>query len=479
MDWDLVIGLETHVQLNTNSKIFSNAPTFFTDDPNVNASIIELALPGTLPVLNKEVVNKSLLLGLALKAKINRTNVFDRKNYFYPDLPKAYQISQLKFPIIENGKLEILIDDNLKTINITRAHIEEDAGKSLHDKIIGMTAIDLNRSGIPLLEVVSEPELFSAIEAVSYAKALHRLVVWLGICDGNMSKGTFRMDANVSIKPKGSKELGTRCEIKNLNSFKFLEQAINYEYKRQIQVVESGSLVVQQTRLFNVNLGETIAMRDKEDAHDYRYFPDPDLYPIKITDEMLQNAIKKMPELPNEMSRRFVNEYSLTQYNANLITSNLAQARYFEKLVKFNIDPKLATNWILGVLTQYLNKYNININNCPIKEDRLSQLLNKIMQGALTNQLAKQIFEIMWNNDSSVDEIIRKEKIDQVNDQRQIEDIIDKVIIENEKSVNEVLLGKEKALNSLIGQVMKLTKGKVNPIQVKQLFKDKIKKNHA
>lgn len=474
MNWETVIGLEIHVQLNTRSKIFSGSSTAFGASPNSQANIVDCALPGALPVLNREVVNKAIKLGLALGATINRKNVFDRKNYFYPDLPKGYQISQLDLPIVEHGQLEIVVGDEIKTINVTRAHMEEDAGKSIHDEFAEYTGIDLNRAGTPLLEVVSEPEMRSAAEAVAYAKAMHTLVTWLDICDGNMAEGSFRIDANVSVRPKGQQEFGTRCEIKNLNSFRFLEQAINYEIERQIELIEDGGKVIQQTRLFDPNKGETRAMRSKEDAHDYRYFPDPDLLPVLITDDMLNAAKANMPELPQEMAARFIEQYEVSAYDARLLTANRTQADWFEQATSNSGHGKLVANWMLGEMSAALNKNGLDISESPINAERLAGLIRRIADNTLSNKLAKQVFEAMWSSDLSADDIIERDGLKQMTDSGAIEKIIDEVLANNQKSVEEFKSGKEKAFNALVGQVMKASRGKANPQQVQSLLRDKL-----
>ncbi len=474
MNWETVIGLEIHVQLNTRSKIFSGSSTAFGATPNSQANVVDCAMPGALPVLNREVVKKAIKLGLALGATINQKNVFDRKNYFYPDLPKGYQISQLDLPIVEHGQLEIVVGDEVKLINVTRAHMEEDAGKSIHDEFEEYTGIDLNRAGTPLLEVVSEPEMRSAADAVAYAKAMHTLVTWLDICDGNMAEGSFRIDANVSVRPKGQQEFGTRCEIKNLNSFRFLEQAINYEVQRQIELIEDGGKVVQQTRLFDPNKGETRAMRSKEDAHDYRYFPDPDLLPVFITEDMLNSTKASMPELPKEMAARFIKQYGVSDYDARLLTTSRLQADWFEQAANFCGQGKLLANWILGELSAALNKNSLDIAQSPINAERLAGLISRIADNTLSNKLAKQVFEAMWNTDLSADEIIERDGLKQMTDTDAIEKIIDEVLANNQKSVEEFKAGKEKAFNALVGQVMKASRGKANPQQVQTLLRNKL-----
>ncbi|MDO5059509.1 MAG: Asp-tRNA(Asn)/Glu-tRNA(Gln) amidotransferase subunit GatB, partial [Neisseria sp.] len=464
MTWETVIGLEIHVQLNTESKIFSGASTAFGALPNAHASVVECALPGVLPVMNRAAVEKALKLGLALNAKINQKNVFDRKNYFYPDLPKGYQISQLDLPIVEHGKLEIVVGDEVKTINVTRAHMEEDAGKSVHEGLDGATGIDLNRAGTPLLEVVSEPEMRSAAEAVAYAKALHGLVTWLGICDGNMAEGSFRIDANVSVRPKGQAEFGTRREIKNLNSFRFLEQAINYEVESQIEIIEDGGKVQQATMLFDPDKGETRVMRLKEDAHDYRYFPDPDLLPVIISDDQLQKAKDEMPELPSEMAARFVADFGVSEYDARLLTASRVQAAFFEEAAKLSGAGKLVANWMNGELAAALNKAALELADSPIGAKRLAALVGKISDGTLSSKLAKTAFEKMWEEtEATIEEIIEKHGLQQMTDTGAIEKIIDEVLAANQKSVDEFKAGKDKAFNALVGQVMKASKGKANP----------------
>ena len=475
MTWETVIGLEVHVQLNTKSKLFRGASTAFGAEPNAHASLVECAMPGVLPVMNREVVNKAIKLGFALDAKINQKNIFDRKNYFYPDLPKGYQISQLGLPIIEFGKLEIVVGDEVKIINVTRAHIEEDAGKSVHEGLNHATGIDLNRAGTPLLEVVSEPEMRSAVDAVAYAKALHSLVTWLGICNGNMAEGSFRIDANVSVRPVGQEALGTRREIKNLNSFRFLEQAINYEISNQIELIEDGGEVLQATMLFNPDSGETKIMRLKEDAHDYRYFPDPDLLPIIISDEWMEKVRGDMPVLPKELAQKFTNEYGLSDYDARLLTASRAQAEYFETAAADSQQGKLVANWMNGELAANLNKADLDLAQSPIQAERLAGLVARIADNTLSNKLAKQVFEVMWTDISaSADSIIEQQGLKQITDSGAIEAIIDEVLANNAKSVEEYRAGKEKALNALVGQVMKASKGKANPTQAQELMKAKL-----
>ena len=566
MTWETVIGLEIHVQLNTQSKIFSGASTAFGAEPNAHASVVECALPGTLPVMNRKVVEKAIKLGLALNATINRKNVFDRKNYFYPDLPKGYQISQLDLPIVEHGKLKIVVGDAVKTINVTRAHMEEDAGKSVHEGLNGATGIDLNRAGTPLLEVVSEPEMRSAAEAVAYAKALHSLVTWLDICDGNMSEGSFRIDANVSVRPKGQAEFGTRREIKNLNSFRFLEQAINYEVEAQIEILEDGGKVQQATMLFDPKKGETRVMRLKEDAHDYRYFPDPDLLPVIISDDQMDKARDEMSETQHEIIERFIEDYSLSDYDAYLVTATPARAELFESSLnfliqvtngnqqreqiregswlaevlkciqklgtkKFNLNQvyqyenelskifpnnkhikakirqqlqilrekgliefidnngnyinrdngnyinraKIIANIMNGMLASKLNKEGLELADSPIADKHLDALVGKISDGTLSSKLAKKAFEAMWAEpEASITEIIEKHGLQQMTDTGAIEAMVDEVLANNAKAVEQFKSGNEKALNAIVGQVMKASKGKANPAQVQELIKAKL-----
>lgn len=474
MKWEVVIGLEVHVQLNTASKIFSGASTAFGAEPNTQASLVELALPGVLPVMNKAVVDKAIRLGLALDATINQKNVFARKNYFYPDLPKGYQISQMELPIVEHGKLAILVGDEEKVIRVTRAHMEEDAGKSLHEDFHGMTGIDLNRAGTPLLEVVSEPDMRSPEEAVAYAKALHTLVTWLGVCDGNMQEGSFRVDANVSVRPFGQAEFGTRREIKNLNSFRFLEQAIKYEIQWQIDTIEDGGKVQQATVLFDPDSGETRMMRSKEDAHDYRYFPDPDLLPVRISDEQIARIRGEMPELPGQMKARFAEAFGVSAYDAALLTSSLALAQYFEAVATATGQGKLAANWINGEVAARLNREGLDVSACPISAERLAGLVARVADGTLSNKLAKQVFDALWASDLSADAVIERDGLKQVSDVGAIEKMVEEAIAANPKAVEEFRAGKEKALNALAGQVMKASKGKANPAQVQEILKQKL-----
>jgi len=477
MKWEVVIGLEVHTQLNTVSKIFSGSSTAFGAAPNTQASAVELALPGVLPVMNKAAVEKAIRLGLALGSTINKKNVFARKNYFYPDLPKGYQISQMDLPIVEHGSLTIQVGEEEKVINLTRAHLEEDAGKSIHEGLEGLSGvsgIDLNRAGTPLLEIVSEPEMRSAEEAVAYARALHSLVTWLGICDGNMQEGSFRVDANVSVRPLGQAEFGTRCEIKNLNSFRFLEAAINYEVQRQIELIEDGGRVVQETRLYDPDKGETRSMRSKEDAHDYRYFPDPDLLPIVIAQAQIDAVREQMPELPGQMKARFVEAFGVSAYDASLLTASLALAQYFEAVATATGQGKLAANWISGELAASLNRDGLDIAQSPLSAERLAGLVLRVADNTLSNKLAKQVFEAMWGSELSADAVIERDGLKQVSDVGAIEKMVDEAIAANPKAVEEFRAGKEKALNALAGQVMKASKGKANPAQVQEVLKQKL-----
>ena len=480
MQWETVIGLEVHTQLTTQSKIFSGASIAFGAAPNTQACQVDIALPGVLPVLNKGAVECGIRFGLAIGARLNRINSFDRKNYFYPDLPKGYQISQFALPIVEGGELTVQVGSGSdlyeKTIRITRAHLEEDAGKSLHEDFHGMTGIDLNRAGTPLLEIVSEPDMRSAREAVAYAKALHTLVTWIGTCDGNMQEGSFRVDANVSVRPVGQQEFGTRREIKNLNSFRFLEQAINYEIRWQIEQIEDGHRIQQATVLFDPDSGETRAMRSKEDAHDYRYFPDPDLLPVKLEEDWIEQVRASLPELPQQKQARYQGEWNLSAYDAATLTGSRALADYFEAVVAglSKPDPKLAANWVMGDLSATLNKVNLDVADSRISAGQLAALLARIQDGTLSGKLAKQVFEAMWAGEGDADRIIETKGLKQVSDSGAIEKIIDEVMAANAKSVEEFRSGKEKAFNALVGQVMKASKGKANPQQVNDMLRQKL-----
>lgn len=478
MEWEVVIGLETHTQLQTKSKIFSGASTEFGAEPNTQACIVSLAMPGVLPVLNKEAVKCAIKFGLAINAHIAPRSVFARKNYFYPDLPKGYQISQYELPVVGKGEITIQVGSGdkayEKTIGITRAHLEEDAGKSVHGAQQGMSGIDLNRAGTPLLEIVTEPDMRSAAEAVAYAKKLHELVQWIGICDGNMQEGSFRCDVNVSVRPKGSDKLGTRREIKNLNSFKFMQQAIEYETRWQIETIEDGGTIQQATVLFNPDTGETRAMRTKEEANDYRYFPDPDLLPLAISEADISAVKAEMPELPEAMQARFEKEYNLPAYDANILTSGLALADYFVATVDAGCDAKLAANWILGSVAAKLNAEDKAISESPISPSGLASLIKRIQDGTISNNGAKQVFEAMWAGEGDVDSIIESKGLKQVSDTGAIEAIVDEVLAANAAMAEEFKSGKEKAFNALVGQAMKASKGKANPAQVNEILKKKL-----
>ncbi len=484
MQWEVVIGLETHAQLSTQSKIFSGASTRFGAEPNTQACPVDLALPGVLPVMNKGAVERAIQFGLAIGATVAPQSIFARKNYFYPDLPKGYQISQYEIPVVQGGTLSFVLEKDgkaeLKTVQLTRAHLEEDAGKSLHEDYHGMTGIDLNRAGTPLLEIVTEPDMRSAAEAVAYAKALHSLVMWLGICDGNMQEGSFRCDANVSVRPMGQKEYGTRCEIKNLNSFRFLEEAINYEVRRQIELIEDGGKVVQETRLYDPDRKETRSMRSKEDAQDYRYFPDPDLPPLVIAQDWIERVKASMPELPGAMRERFVGDYGLTEYDAAVLTQSKAMAAYFEAVVAKTgkEQAKPAANWLMGDVSSTLNRAGVDIADAPVKAEQLALLLQRIADGTISNKIAKEVFAAMWEADSDkpslADDIIESKGLKQISDSGALEKIVDDVLAANVKSVEEYRSGKEKAFNAIIGQAMKATKGKANPAQLTELLKKKL-----
>ncbi len=479
MQWETVIGLEIHAQLSTKTKIFSGASTVYGAEPNTQACGIDIALPGVLPVLNVGAVERAIKFGLAVGATINSPSIFARKNYFYPDLPKGYQISQYEIPIVQGGSVTIQIGDIVKVVRLTRAHLEEDAGKSLHEDFHGMSGIDLNRAGTPLLEIVSEPDMRSSAEAVAYAKALHTLVQWTGICDGNMQEGSFRCDANVSVRPLGTDKFGTRCEIKNLNSFRFLEKAIEYEVRRQIEILEDGGRIIQETRLYDADEDETRTMRSKEDAHDYRYFPDPDLLPLVISPELIAQFKQQLPELPEAKRNRYQNDYGLSDYDAAVLTTSKAISDYFETMVQSLPDqPKLCANWIMGELIGKLNKENTEISNCSIKPEQLTKLLQRIIDGTISGKAAKTVFESMWQREHAgdVDTIIAATGLIQVSDQGEIEKLIDTVLEANPQQVNDYQNGKEKAFNSLVGQVMKASKGKANPMQVNTMLRDKLKR---
>jgi len=497
MEWEVVIGLETHTQLQTKTKIFSGASTAFGSEPNTQACEVSIALPGVLPVLNKEAVNCAIKFGLAVNAEIAPRSVFARKNYFYPDLPKGYQISQYELPVVGKGSVTIQVPAAGKTpayekvINITRAHLEEDAGKSVHGAVEGMSGIDLNRAGTPLLEIVTEPDMRSAAEAVAYAKKLHELVQWIGICDGNMQEGSFRCDVNVSVRPKGTDKLGTRREIKNLNSFKFMQQAIEFETRWQIETLEDGGTIQQATVLFNPDTGETRAMRSKEEANDYRYFPDPDLLPLEVTAADKARVRAEMPELPEAMKARFESEYGLTAYDAATLTASRDVADYFVAAVKAGADAKPAANWVMGAVSAKLNAEEKAITESPVNPELLGSLLTRIADGSISNNAAKVVFEKLWTTPDSrvksvnaqggldwtlevVDQVILDEGLKQVSDTGAIEAIIDEVLAANAAMVEEFKAGKEKAFNALVGQAMKASKGKANPAQVNEMLKKKL-----
>ena len=474
MKWETVIRLEVHTQLATRSKIFSGSSTAFGAAPNTQASAVDIALPGVLPVLNKGAVECAIKFGLAIGATLNRVNIFDRKNYFYPDLPKGYQISQLARPIVEGGTLKIVVDGEEKTVRLTRAHMEEDAGKSLHEDFHGMSGIDLNRAGTPLLEIVSEPDMRSSTEAVAYARALHTLVTWIGICDGNMMEGSFRVDANVSVRPVGQTEFGTRREIKNLNSFKFLQQAIDYEVRWQIETLEDGGRIEQATVLFDPDTGETRMMRSKEDAHDYRYFPDPDLLPVKLDDAWIARVQGELPELPAAMQARFIEQYGISTYDASVLTGSRALADYFEAAARVSGQGKLTANWVMGELSAALNRADLDITASPVSAARLGALITRIQDGTLSGKLAKQVFEGLWEGAGEVDAIIEARGLKQMSDSGELEKIIDEVLAANAKSVEEFRAGKDKAFNALVGQVMRASKGRANPAQVNDLLKTRL-----
>ncbi len=477
MQWEVVIGLETHVQLQTKSKQFSGASTTYGAEPNTQACEVSIALPGVLPVLNKQAVECAIKFGLAIDAEMAPRSVFSRKNYFYADLPKGYQISQFELPVVGKGKITIQVPAGKnseayeKVINITRAHLEEDAGKSVHGAVEGMSGIDLNRAGTPLLEIVTEPDMRSAAEAVAYAKKLHELVQWIGICDGNMQEGSFRCDVNVSVRPKGTEKFGTRREIKNLNSFKFMQQAIEYETQWQIETLEDGGTIQQATVLFNPDTGETRAMRSKEEANDYRYFPDPDLLPLEVTEADKARVKAAMPELPQALQARLISEYQLSSYDANSLTASRAMADYFVATVEAGAEPKQAANWVMGALSAKLNAEEKAIADSPVSALQLAALLQRIADNTISNNAAKQVFEGLWAGEGEVDAIIDAKGLKQVSDTGAIEAIIKEVLAANQAMVDEYKSGKEKAFNALVGQCMKASKGKANPAQVNELLK--------
>ena len=472
--YEVVIGFETHTQLTTQSKLFSRASTSFGAEPNTNASAVDFALPGALPVMNKGAVQRAIEFGLAVNGHIAESSVFARKNYFYPDLPKGYQISQYEIPVVQGGAVEFFLEGEKKTVRLVRAHLEEDAGKSLHEDFADMTGIDLNRAGTPLLEIVTEPDMRSSLEAVAYAKELHKIVTWIGICDGNMQEGSFRCDANVSVRKPGA-ALGTRREIKNLNSFKFMQQAMDYEIRWQIEQIEDGHAIEQATVLFDPDTGETRAMRSKEDAADYRYFPDPDLPPLVIGRAWVEKTRAEMTELPRVMAARFVTQYGLPEYDAGQLTQSKATAAYFEEVAAASQQPKLASNWVMGDLSRRLNADEKAIESSVVSSRQLASLIGKIADRTISNNAAKQVFDALWNAEGTdVDAIIDAKGLKQMSDSGELEKIIDDVLAANAKNVAEIKAGNTKAMNALVGQAMKATQGKANPAQVNELLRKKL-----
>ena len=479
MQWEIVIGLEIHAQLTTASKIFSGSATSFGAEPNTQASLIDLGMPGTLPVLNAQAVRNAVKFGLAIDAEIGTTNIFARKNYFYPDLPKGYQISQMDLPIVGKGFLDITLDDGtVKRVGVTRAHLEEDAGKSLHEDFQGMSGIDLNRAGTPLLEIVSEPDMRSAKEAVAYAKTIHSLVRYLGICDGNMAEGSLRCDCNVSVRPKGQAEFGTRCEIKNVNSFRFIEKAINTEVQRQIELIEDGGTVIQETRLYDPNKDETRSMRSKEEANDYRYFPDPDLLPVIIEPAFIEAVRGELPELPQQKRERFQSEFGLSAYDASVLAASRELADYFEEVQRVCGDAKLAANWVMGELSSLLNKADIDIEQSPVSASQLGGMILRIKDNTISGKIAKMVFEAMADGEGDADQIIEAKGLKQVTDSGAIEAMLDEVLAANAEQVEQYRASDEakrgKMFGFFVGQAMKASRGKANPQQVNQLLKQKL-----
>jgi aspartyl-tRNA(Asn)/glutamyl-tRNA(Gln) amidotransferase subunit B len=480
MQWETVIGLEVHAQLNTRSKIFSGASTAFGAPPNTQACAVDIALPGVLPVLNREAVAKAIRFGLAVGGRVAHRSIFARKNYFYPDLPKGYQISQYETPVVQGGSVPVLVGEVEKRIRLTRAHLEEDAGKSLHEDFHGETGIDLNRAGTPLIEIVSEPDMRSAAEAVAYARALHALVRWIDICDGNMQEGSLRCDANVSVRPAGSPTLGTRCEIKNLNSFRFLERAIEFEARRQIELIEEGGRVVQETRLYDPERDETRPMRTKEEAHDYRYFPDPDLLPLEISEAWLESVRREMPELPQAKRARFAESYGLKAYDAAVLTASRELADYFEAAAREAPAPvaKLCANWIAGALSARLNEEGCEVGASRIAPAQLRQLVERIAEGSISNKMAREVFDAVWageaSGDDAADAIIEARGLKQISDMAALEKLADEVIAQHPQQVADYRAGKQKAFNSLVGQVMKVTRGQANPQQVNEILRRRL-----
>jgi aspartyl-tRNA(Asn)/glutamyl-tRNA(Gln) amidotransferase subunit B len=476
-EWETVIGLEIHAQLATRSKIFSGSATAYGAPPNTQANLVDLGYPGVLPVLNEEAVRMAVKLGLAIKARIAELSVFARKNYFYPDLPKGYQISQYELPIVAQGSLEIALEDGqAKRIGITRAHLEEDAGKSLHEGLPGITGIDLNRAGTPLVEIVSEPDMRSAKEAVAYMKKMHTLVRYLGICDGNMQEGSFRCDANVSVRLAGTQKFGTRTEIKNLNSFRFVERAINFEVARQIELLESGRPVVQETRLYDPDKGETRSMRSKEEANDYRYFPDPDLLPLKVDAALIESVRATLPELPDQKATRFGAQYGLSSYDAGVLTASRELAAYYEEVVQAApADPKLAANWVMGDLAAALNKEGLEVSSGKLPSARLAELLKRIADGTISGKIAKEVFELMWSEGVAADAAIESKGLRQITDSAAIVRAIEEVMAKNAAQLAEYRAGKDKLFGFFVGQVMKATEGKANPAQLNELLRNKLR----
>jgi len=475
MEWETVIGLEVHAQLLTKSKAFSGAATKYGAEPNTQACAVDIALPGVLPVFNIEAARMAVKFGLAIGAAINHRSVFARKNYFYPDLPKGYQISQYELPIVAKGQITIDVDCVEKVIGITRAHLEEDAGKSLHEDFHGMTGIDLNRAGTPLLEIVSEPDMRSSKEAVAYLKKVHELVRYLEVCDGNMQEGSFRCDANVSVRPKGEKKFGTRAELKNINSFRFVEKAIEFEVERQIDLIEGGGKVVQETRLYDSDKDVTRSMRSKEEAMDYRYFPDPDLPPLVITEDFIRGVEKTLPELPDAKRARFMKDYGLTAYDAGVLTASRELADYYERLVRESgSDPKIAANWVTGELAAFLNRDNKDISASPVTVGMMTGLLKRLADNTISGKIAKEVFEAMWNGEGDADAVIGKKGLKQITDTGAIEQVIDEIIAKNPKQLEQYRAGKEALFGYFVGQVMKATQGKANPAQVNELLRKKL-----
>ncbi|WP_332827819.1 Asp-tRNA(Asn)/Glu-tRNA(Gln) amidotransferase subunit GatB [Ramlibacter sp.] len=472
--YEVVIGFETHAQLSTQSKIFSRSPTKFGAEPNTQASPVDLALPGTLPVMNVGAVERAIRFALAIGAHVAPRSIFARKNYFYPDLPKGYQISQYEIPVVQGGSVEFFLGEEKKSVRLVRAHLEEDAGKSLHEDFVGQSGIDLNRAGTPLLEIVTEPDMGSSDEAVAYAKELHKIVTWIGICDGNMQEGSFRCDANVSVRKPGQ-PLGTRREIKNLNSFKFMKEAIDFEVRWQIEQLEDGIPIQQATVLFDPDTGETRAMRTKEDAADYRYFPDPDLPPLVIAPEWVERVRGGMPELPRVMAARFVDDYGLPEYDATTLTQSKAMGAYFEEAAKASGQAKLASNWIMGEVSRRLNAQDLAIESAPVPAATLARLVQRIADGTVSNNAARQVFDALWTGEGSeVDAVIEAKGLKQMNDSGALEQIVDDVIAANAANVEQIRAGKDKAFNALVGQAMKASKGKANPQQVGELLRRKL-----